>query len=66
MAGYATGGYVPKPEDGEPLRLLPGERVLCRVEIQSCNPWICCMCGQRWPVPSLARDCENRHAEENR
>lgn len=27
------------------------------------NPWICHTCGEAYPVPSLARDCENTHIE---
>ena len=28
------------------------------------SAWTCKHCGHRYPVPSLARECEHRHEEE--
>lgn len=27
------------------------------------TPWYCARCGQRFPVPILARDCETAHLD---
>ena len=28
------------------------------------DPWRCAVCGRFWPVPDLARLCEQKHQEE--
>lgn len=30
------------------------------------DPWVCAFCGYAAPVPHLARQCEQRHLQDDR